>query len=84
MARMIKYAGNTLLQIGKFKTKEGLKYIIKRTTMIPTSDKFFFHDEAIYEIPCDKWRSMQPQNPGHDHWWIRLHDLYQASTDRAY
>jgi hypothetical protein len=81
---MIKYAGNILLQSGKFKIKEGLKYIIKRTTMIPTSDKFFFHDEAMYEIPCDKWRSMQPQNPGHDHWWIRLHDLYQASTDRAY
>lgn len=85
MSRVTKYAGNTLLQSGKFMTKEGLKYIIKRTTVIPTSDKSFFRDEAVYEIPCGQWRAMQPPSrPGHDSWWMRLHDLYQGSTDRAY
>jgi hypothetical protein len=85
LSRMTKYAGNTLLQSGKFMTKEGLMYIIKRTTMIRTTENSFFRDEATYEISCKQWRAMRPPSePEYDSWWMRFQNLYQSSTDRAY
>jgi hypothetical protein len=84
MARVTKYAGNTLLQSGKFKLKDGMKFVIKRTTSIPLTDGSFGREEQLYEIPCDQWRKLQPRStPGHDSWWMRLHDLYQGVSDRA-
>ncbi|KAH9875199.1 hypothetical protein J1614_004689 [Plenodomus biglobosus] len=88
MARVTRYPGNTLLQSGKFKTKEGFVYVIKRTTSIPLNGvdgRSFAREEALYVVPCSQWRSMKPPStPGHDSWWQRLHDLYNASYDRAY
>ena len=85
MARITKYPGNTLLQSGKFATKRGLMYIVKRTTSISVSGGSFVREEDIYEIPCKDWRKMQPpSHPGYDSWWVRLQDLYSGTTDRAY
>lgn len=81
MARVTKYAGNTVLESGKFALKKGapLVYVIKRTTMIPLGGSDvskFGREEEEYRIECDKWRSMQsPTMKGHEHdsWWTRLH-----------
>ncbi|CAO2651123.1 Nn.00g094200.m01.CDS01 [Neocucurbitaria sp. VM-36] len=92
MARITKYAGNTVLESGKFAQKKGqpLVYVIKRTTVIPlggSDEGKFGREEEEYRIECGKWRSMQPPTvKGHEHdsWWTRLHTLYQASYDRAF
>ena len=76
MARITQYPGNTLLQSGKFKKREGLVYVVKRTTNIPLGgeDKGKFgKEEEVYVIPCSEWRGLMPQSrPGHDSWWQRL------------
>ncbi|KAF2829882.1 hypothetical protein CC86DRAFT_177091 [Ophiobolus disseminans] len=84
MSRVTKSAGNTLLQSGKFQLRDGMTYVIKRTTTIPLADGAFAREEDVYEIPCQAWRSMRPPSaPGHDSWWMRLHDLYAGGTDRT-
>jgi hypothetical protein len=88
MSRITKYAGNTLLQSGKFATKNGLMYIVKRTSSISLEEGGFAREEEVYEIKCADWRGMRP--PSHisslryDSWWMRLQDLYSGGTDRAY
>jgi hypothetical protein len=76
MARITQYPGNTLLQSGKFKKRDGLVYIVKRTTSIPlggVDDGKFGKEEEVYVIMCSEWRNMMPQSrPGHDSWWQRL------------
>lgn len=81
MARVTKYAGNTVLESGKFALKRGepLVYIVKRKTVIPLGGSDtgrFGREEKEYRIECGKWRSMQPPMvKGHEHdcWWTRLH-----------
>jgi hypothetical protein len=85
MARVTKYPGNTVLQSGKFATPQGLVYVVKRVTSICAPGGKFVHEEQVYEIPCTAWRGMQPPSePGHDSWWMRLHDLYSGSSWRAF
>lgn len=78
MARVTKYAGNTVLESGKFSLKgyPSLVYVIKRKTSIVQAQGEFGIEEKTYIIECDKWRSLMPpteQGRGHDSWWMRLH-----------
>ncbi|KAF2847775.1 hypothetical protein T440DRAFT_188282 [Plenodomus tracheiphilus IPT5] len=82
MARVTWYPGNTLLQSGKFKKKEGFVYVIQRTTRIPVRNivdgdvgvRGFAREEVVYVILCSRWRGMRTGGlPGHDGWWQRLH-----------
>ena len=68
MARVTKYPGNTVLQSGKFKLRNGgLAYVIKHRTSVPLGHGEFGREEQVYEIPCETWRNMQPPSePGHD------------------
>ncbi|KAI8934658.1 hypothetical protein NX059_008349 [Plenodomus lindquistii] len=89
MARVTKYPGNTVLQSGKFRKRRGFVYVVKRITSIPIEaakgEGGYMREEAVYEIACSEWRGMRPGSvPGHDSWWQRLHDLYNAPYDRAY
>lgn len=86
MTRLTKYPGNTLLQSGKFQMqmKGEMNFVIKRITSIPLSNGGFGKEVEVYEIPCKEWRDLRPpSSPGHDSWWLRLHDLYSGVTDRA-
>jgi hypothetical protein len=61
MKRMAKYAGNIILESGKFALKKGelLVYVIKRTTVVLLSagnGEQFGTDQKIYIIECDRWR----------------------------
>jgi hypothetical protein len=74
-----------LLQSGNSATKNGLMYIIKRTTSIPLKHGEFAKEEEVYEIACKDWWKMWPRSQlGYDSRWMTLHDLYSGSTDRAY
>ena len=89
MRRVTAYAGNTILEMGKFKLGPNrLVYIIKRTTMIELGSGArgqHAKDEDEYEIPESEWKSLcPPTTPGHDSWWRRLNDLVTSYTDRAY
>lgn len=53
--RVVAYAGNMLLEMGKFKLgSQILVYVIKRTTMIELASDGFGRDEDTYEIPCQQ------------------------------
>jgi hypothetical protein len=70
MAHATKYPGNTLLQSEKFAMKNGLMYIVKRTTFILLKDGGFAREEEVYEILCRDRRKMQPlSQAGFDSWW---------------
>lgn len=85
LSRITQYPGNMLFSAGKFALKTGLTYIIKRTTSIPAANGTLARDEGMYEIPCSVWRNMIPEGKmRHDCWWVRLHDLFAGTTDRAY
>ncbi|KAF1997948.1 hypothetical protein P154DRAFT_578477 [Amniculicola lignicola CBS 123094] len=91
MKRVTRYPGNTLLESGKFKLKrgdEGLFYIVKRTTSLVLGGDQQGQvavDEDCYGIPCARWRELQPYcRSGPDSWWVRLYDLYNSSSDRAF
>jgi hypothetical protein len=80
MARVTKYAGNTLLESGKFALGKGepLVYVVKRTTAIVPTDGEVGKEEDMYVIECGRWRGMMPMTePGHDSWWMRLHVSFE-------
>jgi hypothetical protein len=85
VARVTKYPGNTLLQSGKFATPQGLVYVVKRVTSVAAPRGECVREEQVYDIACTAWRGMQPPSePGHDSWWMRLHDLYSGVSVRAF
>lgn len=78
MTRVTRYAGNTVLESGKFALKgyAGLVYMIKRKSSILLEGGGFGIEEEKYVIECEKWRSLIPPTEdggGHDSWWMRLH-----------
>ena len=76
ITQVTKYAGNTVLESGKFALAKGepLVYVVKRTTAIVLPSGEVGKEEETYVIECDKWREMMPMpEPGHDSWWMILH-----------
>jgi hypothetical protein len=80
MRRVTGFPGNTVLECGKFRLRgPRTVFVIERTTVLllgGADEGTFAKEEAIYEIPAHKWRSMMPQSTdpdSHDCWWVRLH-----------
>ncbi|KAF2017309.1 hypothetical protein BU24DRAFT_490502 [Aaosphaeria arxii CBS 175.79] len=88
MARISCYEGNTTLEAGKIKLKDGPYYIIRRTTAIRLAHGETFkaaRETQTYHIPVNKWKDLKPNSSvKHDCWWQRLQDLFTSSFDRAW
>lgn len=78
MARVAAWAGHTLLESGKFRTREGFVYVVRRRSCVVLAGGGggFAREEAEYNIPCSRRTMKPPSEPGHDSCWQRLRVRY--------